>query len=338
MKRNTSRLSVGLAALLAAAAFVPGLPAAETAYLGDPVPADFDAVFVRGLAWLAKTQTEDGTWEDARQNDGIAALALLAMLAHGDDPNAGPWSMHVRRTIHFILSRQNAGNGYIGSSMYNHGFCTLALAEAYGHVEDTRIGPALRRAVELILSSQARNPLKAWRYTPESQDADTTVSGAQMVALFAARNAGITVPDSAIEDGVAYYRRSQNGDGGFAYSNEGGGRDVSPARSAIGALVFGLARDKQTRNLKAAFNGLTSASADAGNDTHLFYYLYYAAQAYFQASPPDWREWNAANFRRLAATQAEDGGWSGDQGRTFSTACALLSMGVSYRFLPIYER
>jgi len=335
MKRNAPWLIV---IAVAAAAFVPGHAVAETTYLGDPIPADFDAVFVRGLTWLAKTQTEDGTWEEARQNDGIAALAVLAMLAHGDDPNSGPWSVPVRRTIGFILSRQNAENGYIGSSMYNHGFCTLALAEAYGHVEDKRLGPALRKAVGLILSSQARNPFKAWRYMPESEDADTTVSGAQMVALFAARNAGMTVPDTAIESGIAYYRRSQSGNGGFAYSNEGGGEDVSPARSAIGTLVFGLARGKRTRDLKTAFNGLTSASANAGSGGHLFYYLYYAAQAYFQASPPDWREWHAANARSLAATQAEDGGWSGDQGRTFSTACALLSMGVSYRFLPIYER
>jgi len=34
------------------------------------------------------------------------------------------------------------------------------------------------------------NTFGAWRYSPESKDADTTVSGAQMVALFAARNAG----------------------------------------------------------------------------------------------------------------------------------------------------
>ena len=67
--------------------------------------------------------------------------------------------------------------------MYNHGFATLALAESYGAVNDDRLGPALQKAVRLILTSQEANPTKAWRYSPDARDADTTVSGAQMVAL-----------------------------------------------------------------------------------------------------------------------------------------------------------
>ncbi len=80
--------------------------------------------------------------------------------------------------------------------MYNHGFSTLALAEAYGAVDDPRLGPALQKAVRLIVSAQEANSLHAWRYSPDAKDADTTVSGAQMVALFAARNAGIPVPEN----------------------------------------------------------------------------------------------------------------------------------------------
>ena len=71
--------------------------------------------------------------------------------------------------------------------MYNHGFATLALAEYYGLTNDTSIGPALKKATNLIVSAQKTNPKGAWRYSPESKDADTTVTGAQMVALFAAK-------------------------------------------------------------------------------------------------------------------------------------------------------
>lgn len=330
--------SVGASLLLTAAvALGSGLASAQAPFYGDPIPPELDARYVRGLTWLAKTQLETGTWEDAAGNDGIAGLAMLAMLAHGDDPNSGPWSAYLKRTLELILRSQNAENGYIGSSMYNHGFCTLALAEAYGQIDDKRIGPALRKAVELILSSQAQNPMKAWRYSPDSTDADTTVSGAQMVALFAARNAGIPVPDAAIAAGVAYYKRCQAGDGGFGYTGGEGSGSSSPARSAIGTLVLGLSREKGSRDLKNAFSNLQT-KRDSGGDGYSFYYLYYAAQAYFQASPEKWKVWNEANFRQLASTQAEDGGWSGEQGRTFTTACALLSFAVNYRFLPIYER
>ena len=115
---------------------------------------------------------------------------MLAMFALGDDSIYGPYAKPIKRDLDFILrSHVNAQTGYIGSSMYNHGFSTLALAEAYGAVQDPRIAPALKKAVELILTSQERTPFKAWRSAPESQDADSTVSGACFVALVAARNA-----------------------------------------------------------------------------------------------------------------------------------------------------
>ena len=115
--------------------------------------------------------------------------------------------------LDFILSEQNQTTGYIGRTMHNHGFATLALAEAHGTVIDDRTGPALKLAIGLILESQKQNPSHAWRYSPESKDADTTVSGAQMVSLFAARNAGLSVPQEAIEKGIDYFLSCQTKDG-----------------------------------------------------------------------------------------------------------------------------
>lgn len=115
----------------------------------------------------------------------------MSVLAHGDDPNAGPYATMVRRCLNYILSKQNKSSGYIGDSMYNHGFATLALAEAYGMVRDDRIGPALQKAVALTLTAQKKNKTGGWRYAPDSTDADSTVTGCQIVSLYAARNAGI---------------------------------------------------------------------------------------------------------------------------------------------------
>ena len=102
--------------------------------------------------------------------------------------------------------------------MYNHGFATLALAEYYGLTNDSAIGPALKKATNLIVSAQKTNPKGAWRYSPESKDADTTVTGAQMVALFAARNAGIEIPDDAISKGKKFLLECQDEKGGFGYT------------------------------------------------------------------------------------------------------------------------
>ena len=90
----------------------------------------------------------------------------------------------------------------MGPQMYDHGFATLALAECYGMVDDKRIAPALKKCVDLILEAQKKNPRHGWRYTPDTQSADTTVSGCQLVALLAARNAGIPVPDASHRKGA----------------------------------------------------------------------------------------------------------------------------------------
>jgi len=301
----------------------------------DTVPRRVDELYQRGLDYLVRTQMETGTWADGYASQpGVVGLAILAMLAHGDDPNYGPYQVPISRGLDFILKQQNPVNGYIGQTMYNHGFATLALAESYGQVHDPRLGPALARAVKLLLSSQARNPMGAWRYSPESGDADTTVSGACLVALYAARNAGIAVPDSSLRKALEFYRLCQCSDGGFGYTNASGS---SAPRGAIGTLVFALAREQQSRTWKEAYSYLctTGPGSDQG---HYFYYLYYASQAMFRGPEEGWHTWNAANIQTLASIQNADGSWPSNNGPTFGTATGLLSLALNYRFLPIYER
>ncbi len=303
---------------------------------GNPVSPEIEAMYVKGLNYLVQQQASGGDWPEvgAASQPGIAGLVVLAILAHGNDPNHGPYRTALRRALNSILRSANPQNGYIGPSMYHHGFATLALAEAYGHVHDDRIGPALAQAVKLILASQTQNPQGAWRYSPESRDADTTVSGAQLVALLAARNAGIAIPDSAIERALDFFRRTQGHDGGFGYtSNEGS----SPPRVAIGTLVFALAKRKESHAFKAGFRHLQQMDFSGGG--HLYYYLYYAAQAYFHADMTAWKAWSEKNKQLLSSTQHPDGSWSGGgQSPVFCTAAALLSLALEYRYLPIYER
>src|SRR5204863_9113105 len=119
--------------------------------------------------------------------------------------------------------------------MYHHGFATLALAEAYGAVDDRQVWPggkqprtvgaALELAVRAALTSQKKNPLGAWRYSPQATDADTSVSGAVLVGLLAARNAGTEVPDDSIQRAIAYYTSMTAASGQRAYSGGPRGMD-----------------------------------------------------------------------------------------------------------------
>lgn len=305
----------------------------------DPIPPEVERTYVKGLRCLVSTQRPNGCWGDSYGSQpGVVGLALMAMLAHGEDPNFGPYKEPIKKAIDFILSHANKTNGYIGSSMYNHGFATLALAESYGTVNDPRIGPALQQAVDFLLTVQKSNSMGAWRYSPSSADADTTVSGACLVALMAARNAGILVPEEAIKKALNFYRNCQSGDGGFGYTNAGGS---NAPRSAIGALVFCLAKKKDTDTFKRALNYIKAVamSGEGGYyQGYHFYNLYYMSQAVFQGNPKGWDQWNQVNVKRLQTTQQADGSWTGSYGVSFSTAAALLSMALNYRFLPIYER
>jgi hypothetical protein len=194
----------------------------------------------------------------------------------------------------------------------------------------------LQKATELILNAQKRSRAGAWRYSPESTDGDTTVSGANLVALFAARNAGIGVPQESIDKALQFYVNCRSSDGGFGYTSPGGSNNP---RTAIGALMFALAKKKEGDVFKGAMNYLITNEASAGYDHYYHYFLYYAAQTYFHASPKLWDEWNTQNISKLKGKQAKNGSWPGSNfGPTFSTTASLLSLALNYRYLPIYER
>ncbi len=336
-KRPVKRIaswSVGFSLFFACLAF-PLMAQTQPRRLPDPVRPEVEALYLKGLNFLVSTQTTEGCWRDRYgRYPGVVGLAVMAILAHGEDPDSGPHHRTIKKALDFLLKAQNGETGFIGDSMYNHGFATVALAEAYGAVDDDRLGGALKHATELILTSQKQNPHGSWRYQPEAKDADTTVAGAQMVALFAARNAGIGVPDEAINRGLKYYLKCQSPGGGFGYSSPG---SPNIPRTAIGLLVFALAHQKDAEGLDRSFRYLT-LDLDYRDQSYPFYYEYYMAQALFQWDPVIWEEWDKRNVRYLAGIQKDDGSWDSPNGATFSTAAALLSMALNYRYLPIYER
>ena len=307
-------------------------------FRGAQVSPIVERVYTLGLRFLSANQREDGTFNDQYGAEAAtSALAAMAYLAHGEDPNAGPFAQNIRKHFDYVLAKTGK-NGCIGSSMYNHAFATLALAEAYGIVRDDRLGPALENAVQLILASQAQNPLKAWRYSPTSKDADSTVSGACFVALIAARNSGISVPESAIKDALAFYGQCQvPSDGTIGYLPKS--TPHGPSTTAIGVAAFAYAREKSSPiflRAMTALKDILANSSHAGN--HMHYFEYYASQALFQGDFESWEEWNIKRADQLLKMQNPDGSFEGNLGPSLSTAFGLLSLALNYRYLPIYER
>ncbi len=328
-------LQLTLLPLLAALMLLPALGQSPLRREENPIPAAVENIYTRGLRHLASTQKEDGSWENGVGTEpGVVGLAIMAFLAHGEDPNHGPYAKNISRSIDFILKQQQKGNGYIGSSMYSHGFATLALAEAYGMYRDPRIAPALKNAVNLILSAQKRNSKGAWRYSPDSNDADSSIAGCQIVALYAARNAGVSVPDSALEKALKYMRKCRGKDGGYGYQSPNGDR---PTLTAIGLLCESLAKQHSTKAFQASAKYLEK-KLNYRERHYAYYFEYYMAQALFHSDEETWQKWNINNTRYLTAIQSANGSFPGNRGEAFSTAGALLSLALNYRLLPIYEK
>jgi hypothetical protein len=323
---------------------------APNARIGEAVPRDVREMYDKGMQYLAKTQAENGGWAGGQQGPGVTGMCLMVFLASGEDPNFGVYSNNVRRALRSIISEQDSRTGYLGNSMYHHGFGMLALAEAYGAVDDRHlwpagkkektIGAALELAVRAAITSQKKNPDGAWRYSPDSTDADTSVSGAVLVGLLAARNAGIEVPDESIDRAISYYTKMTAASGQVAYSGGFGGFDESLARISIATLVYSVARRKDLKQFKATLGYLVDKLEFTGQSGFGWedYQRYYQAQALFQGDVEAWKKWNKLLTRQLKQAQKADGSISGQHGDTVGTAFSLLALALNYRFLPIYER
>ena len=317
---------------------------------GDAVPRDVREIYDKGVAYLVKTQRENGSWQGGQAGPGVTGMALMTLLAGGEDPNFGKYSNPVRKAVKNLVEAQDTSTGFLGSSMYHHGFGMLALAEAYGAVDDRTfwastpnkkksIGTALEMAVRCAITSQKKNPLGAWRYSPSASDADTSVSGAILVGLLAARNAGIEVPDSSIDRAISYYEGMTSDSGNVGYSGGiGSGMGQSIARTSIASLVYAISRRQDLPKYKATVTNLTGRLESDGNDHYKDYARYYQSQALFQGDMQAWKKWNKILVEKLKASQLEDGSFQGNFGVPAATSMNLLSLALNYRFLPIYER
>ena len=328
---------------------------------GMDIAPDVDRITTRALSYLAKSQLPAGNWDNGfdthasgRENSGVTGLALMAMLSTGVDPNSGPYAANIRSAIRYLITEQNPKTGFLPNTMYNHGFGMLALAEAYGVVDEALLwtdakpeddaskrrdlGEALRLAVECALKSQGQNPQKAWRYGPTSKDADTSVTGAVLVGLLAARNAGVPVPDQNINDAMEYIKTltsRRTGDTGYTMGLGGltGGSNLS----AISTLVMSIGQQSDLEQHEAASKRIAKF-VDQVDSSFPYYNMYYMAQALFQSDYESWKRWNEITIRRLRRQQKDDGSFDSEHGKAYATSMACLALALNYRFLPIYER
>jgi hypothetical protein len=314
----------------------------------------------RGLQYLYARRDRDGsygTMPQYRGNVAISSLAGMAFMCAGHQPNRGAYGRAVLEALRYVMSKENVQGGNPGflhnptggahGPMYGHGFATLFLGEVYGMVHDRRLREELRdklhRAVKLILLAQRRNPEKGWRYTPHSTDADLSVTVCQIMALRSARNAGILVPKSAVDDCNKYVKACQDRmEGWFRYMRRGGGGGSQGfARTAAGVCALNAAGIYKGEEVEAGLRFLLRNKPGSGfsrPDIHYFYGHYYAVQAMWTAGGHYWTEWYPAIREELLGRQNADGSWIDQIDPHYATAMACIILQVPNNYLPILQK
>lgn len=306
----------------------------------------------RGLRYLASQQHPDGAFGSGtlyRRDIGVTALCGMAFLAGGHLPGDGPYGRNLDLAVDYLI-RYCDSTGFIhdplartDGAMYGHGFATTFLADVYGMSERRDLRPCLERAVKLIL--QAQNKEGGWRYEPRKVDADISVTVCQIMALRAAKNAGIHVPKEVIDNAVAYITKSQNTDGGFRYQM--GRRPESAfARSAAAVVGLNSAGIYDGDIVDSGIEYLWRWKPESGNARLRpgrvdFYHYghYYAVQAMWHSGGDRWPVWYAAVRDELLSLQQGTGSWPDDAVcREYGTAMACLVLEMPYNFLPIFQK
>lgn len=363
-------LAVGAGAVVwAQPAKPPAIPAGPPGAGGSPAAPPLTELKIveqvnarcdKALAYLASKQDAKGFW--VPNNQAPNALAVLAFLGRGNVPGRGPYRDVLERAKQWLVANTRP-DGFAGfGTMYEHGMATLAMAEMYGMDPDPKLEDALRRAVTLIIKCQAPNG--GWRYAPTPGDHDLSVTVMQIVALRAANNAEIPVPQAVIDKAASYVRACYNpadaNRGGYAYQPGGGPGPHTTAAGTLSLQLLGQYDDptivggtlKDGRKVPGALAYLASMPAEWGNGggiSYFYYYHYYAIQANYQAGGKQWNEWHPKVRELLLSKQNTDGSWDVPAGsaenegvvgpnKVYWTAMSCVILDIYSHFLPAYQR
>jgi squalene cyclase len=291
------------------------------------------AAVERGLAFLAARQADDGSYGSVVYRGHVAVTAFVgrAMMAAGSKPGEGPYGERLSKSLAYLLASVQE-NGLIRSRdanepapMYGHAFALMFLAECQQATPKDEVKAKIELAVKLIVNSQ--NKEGGWRYLPKPGDADLSVTVTQLMALTAARDAGVDVPKESIERAIEYVKKSQNSDGGFRYLLQGGTSGFARSAAAVAALYRAGAGDCDEVRKGTAYVARFPAGETIGQpEVFYFYGHYYAAQVMSHAEKADWDRWSAAVRDRLLEQQGKDGSWPDTASLDLGTAMACLTL------------
>lgn len=329
-----------------------------------------EAAVELGLQWIIKHQLTDGSWRlrhcksdcDGRcGNEGTVdsptaatGLALMSLLGAGYTHEKGPYRAQVFQGLNFLEReiRYLPYGGSLGGSgaqpMYSHAIATIALAEALAMTGDETYRKPVTEAYRYIVEAQHKKG--GWKYRPQMHG-DMSVTGWMLMAMKACENAGVE-PNMKSRKLVQQFIDSLAFGDGIEYGyEETGSGDIKPAEgerkpscTAIGHLMqMYLGREREHPMLAVACQQL----AKAGSSDSDVYFNYYTTLVLHHARASQWKEWNQTVRDHLIRSQQTHGHEAGSWffpdkhgrvgGRLYTTAMAIMTLEVYYRFMPLYK-
>ena len=304
------------------------------------------------LAWMASHQQPNGAWiglsgEEQKFPVAITAYTLIAFLSAGNLPGEGPYGENVALGTRYLLDQVDdegliIGQRHSGQYMYFHSAATIALTELYGQAPTGALRAKIDKMVKVIIGAQGEQG--GWRYRPISGDADISVTVLSVVALRAAKNSGLAVPQKTIDDAVEYVRSCHHKDsGGFAYQP---GQGAGFARTA--AAVYSLQVCGQYEDPKLAAASKYLFDSFKVGERWFTYGNFYAGPAHYMMGGDIWKEWyGKIRGALLEKVKTDEGGqfhWEtdldsgGGVGPVYSTAVYTMILALPYHYLPLYQR
>ncbi len=296
----------------------------------------------KGLAWLAKNQQPEGGWNNSV---GTSGLALLAFLGAGHTTKVGAYKATVQRGFDWLIAQGRRDGDrlvYERERMYDQGIAAFALCEECAMSQNPQTRAAAISAIAEVLAAQSN--LGGWRYHHRGSDADTSVTGWQIMALKAAKDVDIRIPVSAFENATRFLM-SVKSEGGpaqrgrandertatFGYTGPGGSWNLT----GVGLVSLQFMRSRDEALMRKAANFLMQTPPQIGQRPPDLYGLYYGTIGIFQMGGDYWKKWNEPMKAGLLASQHADGHWDLYSGDALSTAFAVLTLEVYYRYAPI---
>jgi len=304
-----------------------------------------EAAVESALAWLARHQEPDGSWNPGKYEGrsgelprfrvGSTGLALLAFLGAGYTDKDGKYADNIRRAEEWLMKMrkpngglfEREGGGSASMNGYHHAIAALALTESYIMTQNAQVG-GFAQSAATYSTSVHQEPGSGWRYDPKTT-ADTSVTAWFVMQLKSAKVAGLNVDPAGVQGATAFLDKMLTKEGLYRYAQPGQAPTLTMTAVAIVCRQFLGTPNTDPAMVKAAdqilqrlpdWKAMSESTGVSNKGDVGFYYWYYGTLAMFQMGGDRWTKWNEAmqtvlldhqykGGKKDGGTDDKDGSW-----------------------------